>query len=273
MNKKTVQVFVNAINDADLSAMYFLMADDHLFIDAQGNAINGRDKMNAGWKAYFEMFPDYTIELTEIYEHENVLIACGFAGGTFHAVLNKEGSNSWRLPAAWKVTVENEKIKSWQVFADTKIPFEIIQRNSIKKNGGKKRVTSIGGIFFKCKDPDKVKDWYKKHLGLNTDQYGTSFEWRHADNPYAKGFSQWSPFKESTDYFEPSTKEFMINYRVEDLSGLVGQLKKEGVTVTDEIQSFEYGKFVHILDVEGNKIELWEPDDIEFEKVIIGSTW
>src|SRR3954471_17242408 len=94
-----------------------------------------------------------------------------------------------------------------------------------------KRVTGIGGIFFKCKDPGKMREWYKTHLGLNTNQYGAVFEWRHAMDSTQKGFTQWSPFKESTKYFEPSTKDFMINYRVDDLAALVGQLRKEGVTI------------------------------------------
>ena len=135
-----------------------------------------------------------------------------------------------------------------------------------------KRVTSIGGIFFKCKDPVKIKEWYKNHLGLNTDQYGTCFEWRQSDEKENKGYSQWSPFKDSTNYFEPSVKEFMINYRVENLETLVEELRKEGVTIVDEIEVFEYGKFIHILDQEGNKIELWEPNDIEFEKIVGGRT-
>ena len=135
-----------------------------------------------------------------------------------------------------------------------------------------KKVTGIGGIFFKCKDPDKVKAWYKTHLGLDTDKYGTSFEWRQQADPAKKGFTQWSPFSETTNYFEPSEKDFMINYRVENLQALVEQLKKEGVTVTDKIEIFEYGKFVHIIDVEGNKIELWEPNDIEFDKIAEGRT-
>ncbi len=75
-----------------------------------------------------------------------------------------------------------------------------------------KRVTSIGGIFFKCKDPEKIKDWYSKHLGINTDKYGTSFEWRQVDDETKKGFTAWSPFTNDTKYFEPSQKEFMINY-------------------------------------------------------------
>ncbi|MCL4856475.1 MAG: VOC family protein, partial [Flavobacteriales bacterium] len=83
----------------------------------------------------------------------------------------------------------------------------------------------------------------------------------------------WSPFKETTKYFEPSTKDFMINYRVADLVGLVEQLKQDGVTICDTIEVVSYGKFVHIMDIEGNKIELWEPNDIEYEKlgVQIGS--
>lgn len=131
-----------------------------------------------------------------------------------------------------------------------------------------KKVTGIGGIFFKCKDPEKMKEWYGKNLGLATDQYGTTFEWRKADDNTRKGFTQWSPFSAGTTYFEPSTKEFMINYRVENLINLVDLLKNDGVTICDEIESYEYGKFVHILDPEGNKLELWEPNDEEYDKCI-----
>lgn len=130
-----------------------------------------------------------------------------------------------------------------------------------------KRVTGIGGIFFKCKDPKKLKEWYKTHLGLNTDKYGTVFEWRQGADTTKKGFTQWSPFIETTKYFLPSTKEFMINYRVADMDGLLKELRKEGVTITDSVEKADYGKFVHILDLEGNKIELWEPNDIEYEKL------
>lgn len=134
------------------------------------------------------------------------------------------------------------------------------------------KVTGIGGIFFKCKDPEKVKEWYKKHLGFDTDRYGTNFEWRQSSNPDKPGFTQWSPFNEKTKYFDPSTKEFMINYRVDNLEALVRQLKTDGVTVLDSIEVYEYGKFVHILDLEGNKIELWEPIDVEYDKIVEGRT-
>jgi predicted enzyme related to lactoylglutathione lyase len=121
-----------------------------------------------------------------------------------------------------------------------------------------KRVTGIGGIFFKSDDPDKMREWYGTHLGLDISPYGTNFEWTYADDPSKKGSTVWSPFKKTTTYFEPSKKDFMINYRVEDLKKLVEVLKQEGVTILDEVQDSEYGKFVHILDLEGNKIELWE---------------
>jgi predicted enzyme related to lactoylglutathione lyase len=124
-----------------------------------------------------------------------------------------------------------------------------------------KKVTGIGGIFFKCKDPKAVNEWYKTHLGFNTTPYGTSFEWRQEEDSTKKGITQWTPFAENTKYFEPSAKEFMINYRVENLVALVEELKKEGVTVLDKIESYDYGKFIHILDIEGNKVELWEPVD------------
>ncbi len=144
--------------------------------------------------------------------------------------------------------------------------------NSITTRSGKgqqstKKVTGIGGIFFKCKDPKKMREWYATKLGLNTNQYGAVFEWRQGADTTKKGFSQWSPFSEKTKYFEPSTKEFMINYRVENLDQLVDMLRRDSVIITDKIETVEYGKFVHILDIEGNKIELWEPNDIEFEKL------
>jgi predicted enzyme related to lactoylglutathione lyase len=136
-----------------------------------------------------------------------------------------------------------------------------------KKMTTTKKVTSIGGIFFKCKDPKKIREWYQKHLGLNTNQYGAVFEWYQGADSTKKGFTNWNPFNEKTKYFEPSTKDFMINYRVENLETLVGELKKDTVAIVDTIQSAEYGKFVHILDVEGNKVELWEPNDVEYEKL------
>lgn len=124
-----------------------------------------------------------------------------------------------------------------------------------------KKVTGIGGVFFKCKDPEKVKEWYHTHLGIDAGKWGANFEWRDAENPSKKGSTAWNTFTEKAKMFEPSAKEFMINYRVENLTALVEQLKAEDVTVLDEIETYPYGNFVHIMDVEGNKIQLWEPTD------------
>jgi catechol 2,3-dioxygenase-like lactoylglutathione lyase family enzyme len=130
-----------------------------------------------------------------------------------------------------------------------------------------KRVTGIGGIFFKTQDPQATKYWYAKHLGFNTDQWGATFKTKQWDDPTKSSYLQWSPFKHDTDYFEPSIKEFMVNYRVHDLEALVTLLKEEGVTICDEIASYDYGKFVHIMDGDGNKIELWEPKDEVFDQM------
>jgi predicted enzyme related to lactoylglutathione lyase len=133
------------------------------------------------------------------------------------------------------------------------------QNNSKTKK--MKKVTGIGGIFFKSKDPNKMKEWYKTHLGLDTNDYGANFDWRQDEDPTKKGSTAWSPFAETSKYFEPSTKDFMINYIVENLEALVEQLKNEGVTIVDKIEDSDYGKFVHIIDVEGNKVQLWELKD------------
>lgn len=124
-----------------------------------------------------------------------------------------------------------------------------------------KKVTGLGGVFFKCDDPKAMNEWYAKNLGLPTGEYGATFEWRQSDDPSKSGSTAWCTFPKDTKYFDPSTKPFMINYRVENIAALVDELKRDHVTVIDEISEYEYGKFVHILDPEGNVIELWEPVD------------
>ena len=129
------------------------------------------------------------------------------------------------------------------------------------------KVTGIGGIFFFSDNPKETKEWYGKNLGLEIDEYGSAFEFRNANRPDEINYLRWSPFEKGSDYFAPSKKEFMINYRVQNLEGLVNKLKQSGVTILDTIQAYDYGKFVHILDPEGNKIELWEPIDSVLTKM------
>ncbi len=125
----------------------------------------------------------------------------------------------------------------------------------------KRRVTGIGGLFFKSRDPEKLKTWYKKHLHIDSGEYGAVFKWRHSDQPGKEGHTAWSIFPEDTTYYHPGKKDFMFNYRVENLEELLALLKKEGVEIVGEVETYPYGKFGWIMDPEGNKIELWEPTD------------
>ncbi len=122
-----------------------------------------------------------------------------------------------------------------------------------------KRVTGIGGVFFKAKDPKMLGDWYKTHLGMNVEEWGgVAFSWAD-DNPGGTGSTTWNPFKEDTTYFAPSESSFMINYRVADLDALLAKLKEEGCDVDEKVEESEYGKFGWVMDPEGNRVELWEP--------------
>lgn len=122
-----------------------------------------------------------------------------------------------------------------------------------------KRVTGLGGLFIKCKDPKSMYEWYEKHLGMAREHGVVSFNWRDADEPERTGTTAWALFPETTQYFEPSRSPFMMNLRVENLEQLLAALRAEGVQVDDKVESHEYGKFGWIMDPEGNRIELWEP--------------
>ncbi len=123
------------------------------------------------------------------------------------------------------------------------------------------KVTGVGGIFFKAKDPEALRNWYGENLGIAIMPTGSPFEFRNAHRPDEINYLIWSPFPEDTEAMAPSEKEYMINYRVQNIDKLVEQLKANGITIVDEMQEVGYGKFIHILDLEGNKIELWEPID------------
>ena len=123
--------FIEFINKHDIEGMASLMSDDHAFIDAHNNTYSGKDKMKASWQLYFEWFPDYTIEVSDIIQGGQCTAVLGFANGTYRNMQNPERSNYFHLPSAWKVVVENDKIKLWQVYADTKAPNDIMERNKI----------------------------------------------------------------------------------------------------------------------------------------------
>lgn len=128
------------------------------------------------------------------------------------------------------------------------------------------RVTGIGGVFFYADQPSSTKNWYADQLGITTDDYGAVFEFRNANRPEEVNYLRWSLFSESDHFMAPSEKKFMINYRVNNLRGLVRKLKASNVNILDTIETYNYGSFIHIMDPEGNKIELWEPIDRALSK-------
>lgn len=123
-----------------------------------------------------------------------------------------------------------------------------------------KRVTGIGGIFFKANDPDKLRAWYQQHLGLKLEDFGGYiFKWRQHEQPEQIGSTVWSLFPNDTTYFGNNNIPFMINYRVDDLDKVLDALKTEGVQIEGQVEQHQFGRFAWVTDPEGNRIELWEP--------------
>jgi predicted enzyme related to lactoylglutathione lyase len=123
------------------------------------------------------------------------------------------------------------------------------------------RITGIGGVFFRSKDPGQLMNWYKENLGVDSSEFGFPFLWKEKDNPTQTGYTVWSPFATDTDYFGPDDQPFMINYRVEGLESLIKDLREKGVEIAGEIQEHPNGKFAWIKDLDGTRMELWEPVD------------
>ena len=176
-----------------------------------------------------------------------------------------------KVPDAFQYLLESDKvilsphIAGWTFESHEKLAQTIVDKikqlyfGETPEVKEQKRVTGIGGFFFKSEDPKALRDWYRKHLGLDTNDYGCTFRWKNEKGEDCS--TQWSPFKSDTNYFSPSEKQFMQNFRVEKLEELLAKLKEEGVQVIGEMESYDYGNFGWILDLEGNKIELWEPMD------------
>ena len=133
-------------------------------------------------------------------------------------------------------------------------------------------VHAVGGIFFRCEDPEATREWYRRHLGVQSDEYGSAFTWRRDSAPDQRGFLQWSPFGEDTDYFGSPDQQFMVNYRVDDLDGLLETLRADGVQIAGEIEEMEFGRFVHIGDNDGRRLELWEPIDAAYDDGVTART-
>src|SRR4051812_38981050 len=124
-------------------------------------------------------------------------------------------------------------------------------------NSNTEKVTGIGGIFFRARDPEKMAAWYREHLGIPVEDGHADFFWHDADRPTAKGRTTWALFPPDTEYFGPTRPAFMTNYRVADLDRMLAQLRRQGVTI-EKVEDYDYGRFAWITDPEGNRIELWE---------------
>lgn len=134
------------------------------------------------------------------------------------------------------------------------------------------RVTSIGGVFFRSADPKATREWYSKHLGLGIEDHGSNFRWRSNTEPERKGFTLWSPFDDATGYFGKPDQQAMINYRVDDLDAILRRLRDAGVEIVGEMEVQPFGRFQHIIDGDGRRVELWEPNDTEYEQIVEGIT-
>ncbi len=247
--------FIQFINAHDLFSMWKMMTEDHVFVDAHGTEVVGNSVNREGWYKYFQLFPDFTIEITHAVEMGDTVALFGSAGGSYHKMVEA----SWRLPASWKAVVDGKKIKTWQVYADTKVPFAMIEKFSTGARGFNS-VTGIGGVFFKSSFPKSLAQWYDAHLGTKFgDADHCSFLWREYDNPKHVARTTLSFFPAESTQFRPTDKPFMLNYRVENLDRFLAKLRDEGIIVDEKVETREHGKFGWILDPEGNKIELWEP--------------
>jgi catechol 2,3-dioxygenase-like lactoylglutathione lyase family enzyme len=152
---------------------------------------------------------------------------------------------------------------------------EAASENKNKSEKGKSSVvqpetgiTGLGGVFFRSKNVKELKNWYNEKLGMKIDGYGVGFEWREGFDGSLYGFTQWSPFNEKTKYFDPSKKEFMINYRVHNLDEFIVTLKSKGVLPVDSIERTDYGNFIHYMDPEGNKLEFWQPSEAKYDSIL-----
>ena len=228
----------------------------HLINTARGSAVVTNDLVEALQNkkvlgACLDVLEYEKLSFENLFENDTLPEA-------FNYLINAENVLLSPHIAGW---TKESKIKLAQTIVD-KVETLFYSKVSEITEPKLKRVTGIGGLFFKTNNPKKLKEWYKSHLGFNVDDWGATFWWKTSEGK--KASTQWSPFENETSYFSPSTKDYMFNYRVDNLVELLQKLNEEIVTSVGDIEEYEYGKFGWILDPEGNKIELWEPIDSAF---------
>lgn len=181
--------------------------------------------------------------------------------------------SGWKARETYEVLSDNEFVETFELAAPGK-DFTVYSKVKMTReitadvaSDTVPRVTGIGGVFIVSDNPKETNAWYSTNLGFEIDRYGSVFEFRNANRPDEVNYLSWAIFRRNNSYLEPSKKEFMINYRVQNLEGMIREMLKNGITVLDTIETYDYGKFVHVMDLDGNKIELWEPIDSELSKI------
>jgi predicted enzyme related to lactoylglutathione lyase len=266
MLPKSIDLFIEAINSNKVESVAKLLTENHVFTDAWGQTLSGNRDVKDAWSEYFKLFKDYKIDIEEFFSDSNVFILVGFASGTSYDPRFDRKPGTWRIPATFRAEIEGDLVSSWQVFADTKKPFQSIgmehsegTKAEIPDNHG---IKMFGGVFFKAKDPKTLANWYDINLGT---QFGkgtyTVLTWRDANDADMLGQTVFSIFPENSDYFGTSPNPFMFNFRVGNLQKTMEMLRTKGVRMEEKTESYDYGNFGWIYDPEGNKIELWEPKD------------
>lgn len=258
LKKEVFNVFIKAINARDIITMKGYMADNHVFEIANLKSTNKIDAEDR-WSAFFTLFPDYSIEISSSGEIDHKIVAFCIISGSLNGTGKFEDSFSFN--AALRADIENGKIAAWQIFADDRIMSNLMQSSQhVHKNI--LAVQGMGGVFFKAKDPKVLATWYDRHLGTNFGSgLSTYFKWRNRENPNMIGSTSFGIFSEKSEYYSPSEKPFMFNFRVNNLDSLIEIMRRDSIQIVGEIERFEYGNFGWVMDPEGNKIELWEPID------------
>ncbi len=259
-SRETINKFVMAINARDNGSLNGLFSNDCLFTDANGEVTKGKQQVMARWNEYTKPFTDFTMEKTQVLVQGDTVAVFGLVKCSY----SKQPVTYFKIPTCWKLVVHNQQVMAWQVYMESNMPIPAAKSKPLPG------ATGIGGVFFKSKDAKNLRKWYTDHLHMETNPYGTKFDWRLGNDPAAYGCTQWSVFKDNTTYFAPSGKDFMINYRVGDLAQLVVELRRDNVTVVDTLEHTDYGDFIHILDCDSNKVELWQPKDAKYNEVVGG---
>ena len=251
------QQLISALNAHETSTVLGSIAENHNGNTANGSKISDKTEFESAWKSFFGQFPDFTFKLEKTITEDGTTVLIGETSGSLNG--QKNPASSFKTPAMMRIETAEGKILSAEFYADFSLPVRIAGSTTDSEQQ-KPGVTGIGGVFFKSKDPKNLIDWYNRHLGMQISEHAyMMFQWRDHANPALEKSTTFSIFNETSDYYAPSEKPFMINFMVNELDALMAQLKADVIQLVGEIGHYDYGNFGWIMDPEGNKIELWEP--------------